>query len=69
MAVKTLEDLFVHELSDMYSAEKQMSKSLPRLARNADSPDLKAAFEAHLEETLGQIERIDQVVEALGIKL
>jgi len=69
MAIKTMEDLFIHELSDMYSAEKQMSKSLPRLARNSEMPELKAAFEAHLEETLGQIERIDQVVETLGIKL
>src|SRR5690606_41499027 len=69
MAVKTLEDLFIHEMSDMYSAEKQMSKNLPRLARAAENPDLESAFTAHLEETQGQIERIDQVVEALGIKL
>ncbi len=69
MAVKTLEDLFIHELSDMYSAEKQMAKALPRLARAAENPDLEAAFRAHLEETQGQIERIDQVVEVLDIKL
>jgi len=69
MAVKTMEDLFIHELSDIYSAEKQMSKALPRLAKNSESEQLAAAFEAHLEETLGQIERIDQVVEMLGIKL
>ena len=69
MAVKTLEDLFVHELSDTYSAEKQMSKALPRLVKASDNPKLSAAFEAHLEETLGQIERIDQVVDQLGIKL
>lgn len=69
MAVKTMEDLFVHELSDIYSAEKQISKALPRLAKNCESEKLKAAFETHLEETLGQIERIDQVVELLGIKL
>jgi ferritin-like metal-binding protein YciE len=69
MAVETLEDLFIHELSDTYSAEKQLTKALPRLARAATSPDLKAAFESHLEETLGQVERIDQIVELLGIKL
>lgn len=69
MAVKTLEDLFIHELSDMYSAEKQMTKALPRLARAAENPDLEAAFTAHLEETQGQVERIDQVVELLDIKL
>lgn len=69
MAVKTIEELFIHELSDVYSAEKQMTKALPRLAKAAESEALSAAFEAHLEETQGQIERIDQVVELLGIKL
>ncbi|KLD69812.1 YciE/YciF ferroxidase family protein [Xanthomonas pisi] len=69
MAIKTVEELFIHELSDIYSAEKQLTKSLPRLARAATEPKLKGAFETHLEETRGQIERIDQVVEALGIKL
>ncbi|UXA54653.1 ferritin-like domain-containing protein [Xanthomonas prunicola] len=69
MAIKTVEELFIHELSDIYSAEKQLTKSLPRLARAATEPKLKSAFETHLEETLGQIERIDQVVEVLGIKL
>ncbi|WP_115562976.1 ferritin-like domain-containing protein [Xanthomonas arboricola] len=69
MAIKTIEELFIHELSDIYSAEKQLTKSLPRLARAATEPKLKAAFETHLEQTQGQIERIDQVVEVLGIKL
>lgn len=69
MAIKTAEELFVHELSDIYSAEKQLTKALPRLARAAENPDLAAAFETHLEETQGQIERIDQVVEVLGIRL
>ena len=69
MAIKTIEDLFIHELSDIYSAEKQLTKALPRLARAASHPDLKAAFESHLEETQGQVERIDQIVELLDIKL
>ncbi|WP_145477489.1 ferritin-like domain-containing protein [Stenotrophomonas rhizophila] len=69
MAIKTMEDLFIHELSDIYSAEKQLTKALPRLARAASNPELVSAFETHLEETLGQVERIDQVVEVLGIKL
>lgn len=69
MPVKTLEDLFIHELSDIYSAEKQLTKALPRLARAAENPDLQAAFTTHLEETQGQIERIDEVVETLGIRL
>lgn len=69
MAVKTMEELFVHELSDIYSAEKQMTKALPRLAKAAESAELSAAFEAHLEETEGQVARIEEVAEVLGIKL
>lgn len=69
MAVKTIEDLFIHSLSDIYSAEKQLTRALPRLARAASSPDLADAFTTHLEETHGQIERLDKVVELLGIKL
>lgn len=69
MAIKTLEDLFIHELSDVHSAERQISKALPRLARAAENPELRAAFETHLEETTGQIERLDRVVEMLGIRL
>ncbi|MBN6151029.1 ferritin-like domain-containing protein [Xanthomonas sp. AmX2] len=69
MAVKTIEDLFIHELSDIANAEKQLTKALPRLARAATNPALRAAFESHLEETRGQIERIDQIVESLDIRL
>lgn len=69
MPIKTIEDLFIHELSDTYSAEKQMSKALPKLAKAADNAQLAAAFEAHLEETQVQIQRIEEVAETLGIKL
>lgn len=69
MSVKTLQELFVHELSDIYNAEKQLTKALPRLARAASNPKLREAFELHLEETQGQIERIDRVVESTGIRL
>jgi ferritin-like metal-binding protein YciE len=69
MATKTLNDLFIHSLSDVYSAEKQLTKALPKLARAATNPELGAAFEKHLEETQGQIERIDRVVESAEIKL
>jgi ferritin-like metal-binding protein YciE len=69
MARTTLEDLFLHELSDVYSAEKQITKALPRLARASTNPKLAEAFNAHLEETQGQIERIDQLVEQAGLKL
>jgi ferritin-like metal-binding protein YciE len=68
-ARKTLEDLFIHSLSDIYSAEKQLTKALPKMAKSASNPKLAAAFEAHLEETQGQIERIDQVVEKGGLRL
>jgi len=69
MAVKTMEELFIHELSDIHSAERQMTKALPRLAKAAESPELSAAFEAHLEETEAQVERLNQVAEVLGIKI
>mgnify|MGYP003579680825 CR=1 FL=1 len=69
MARTTLEDLFIHELSDVYSAEKQITKALPRLARASTNPKLAEAFKSHLEETQGQIERIDQLVEKAGLKL
>jgi ferritin-like metal-binding protein YciE len=64
-----VKDLFIHSLSDVYSAEKQLTKALPKLARASTSPELKALFEKHLEETHGQSTRIDQVVESCGIKL
>jgi ferritin-like metal-binding protein YciE len=69
MAAKTMQDLFIHALSDVYSAEKQLTKALPKLARASTNPELAAAFKTHLEETHGQIERIDQVVEECGVKL
>ncbi|SAL01953.1 hypothetical protein AWB80_08244 [Caballeronia pedi] len=69
MASKTLQDLFIHSLSDVYSAEKQLTRALPKMARASKNANLRAAFETHLEETRGQIERIDQAVESCGIKL
>lgn len=69
MAIKTIEDLFIHELSDTYSAEKQITKSLPRLAKAATDEGLVAAFEAHLTETEAQVDRLEQVAEMLGIKI
>lgn len=69
MAVKTVADLFLHELSDTYSAEKQMTRSLPKMARAAADAQLAQAFLDHLEETRGQVERIDEIVELLNLKL
>lgn len=69
MTVKTLEDFFLHSLSDMYSAEKQLTKALPKLARGSSNTDLANAFTKHLGETEGQVERIEQVAELLDLKI
>jgi ferritin-like metal-binding protein YciE len=66
MGVATIEELFIDELKDLYSAEKQITKSLPKLAKAATAPELKDAFESHLKETLGQIDRLEKVFEILG---
>jgi ferritin-like metal-binding protein YciE len=66
MSVVTIEELFVDELKDLYSAEKQITKSLPKLAKAATSPELRDAFETHLKETFGQIERLEKAFEILG---
>lgn len=64
MNMKTIEDVFIHLLSDIYSAEKQLTRALAKLARATSNEKLSQAFHAHLEEIHGQIERIDQVVES-----
>ena len=58
--------MFIHALSDAYSAEKQMTRSLPKMAKAATAPELKKAFETHREETEGQVERLGQVFEIIG---
>jgi ferritin-like metal-binding protein YciE len=65
----TLHDAFLDELRDAYDAEKQLTKALPKMAKAASSPDLRAAFESHLEETRGQIERLEQVFATLDEKV
>ena len=64
-----LEELLVDELKDLYSAENQIIKALPRMAKAATSPDLRRAFERHLEETRRQVERLDQIGEELEMKM
>ena len=64
----TLHDAFIDELRDTYDAERQLTKALPKLAKAATSPQLREAFETHLEETQGQIERLEQVFGSLGRK-
>lgn len=63
---KTLDDLFYDTLKDIYYAERKIVKALPKMAKGAESPELKAAFEKHREETEGQIERLQQVFEIIG---
>jgi ferritin-like metal-binding protein YciE len=64
----TLHDAFIEELRDTYDAEKQLTKALPKMARAASSPELRAAFESHLEETREQVGRIEEVFDRLGEK-
>ncbi|WP_438753069.1 YciE/YciF ferroxidase family protein [Pararhizobium sp. O133] len=66
MAEKALEDLFYDMLKDVYYAERRIVKALPKMAKGAQSPKLKAAFEKHIEETEGQIERLQKVFEIFG---
>ncbi len=66
MATKTLDNLFHDTLRDIYYAERKILKSLPKMARAAQAPELKAAFEKHEAQTEGQIERLQQVFEMIG---
>jgi ferritin-like metal-binding protein YciE len=67
MRFDSLQDLLVHELRDIYSAEKQLTKALPKMAKAATSPKLRKGFETHLKETLVQIERLDQIFAELDL--
>ncbi len=68
MKLETLKDLFVEELRDLYSAENQILKALPKMHKAAHSPELKAAFELHLKQTEGQVARLEQIFTKLGEK-
>lgn len=59
--MRTLEDAYVDLLKDLYSAEKQLVKALPKMAKNASSSDLQKAFQDHLRQTEGQVERIERI--------
>lgn len=64
--MKTLEDFLMDELKDLYSAEKQLTKALPKMAKAANSEELRAAFEDHLKETEGQITRLEKISKLAG---
>ena len=63
---KNLKDLFSETLKDIYFAEKQILRALPKMAKEAVSPELKRAFETHREQTEGHVERLNEVFEQLG---
>ncbi len=65
MKLNTLHDAFVHELQDLYSAEKQLIQALPKMAKAASNEELTAAFEEHLEETKGHVDRLERLFEHL----
>ena len=67
-SMTTLHDLFVKELRDTYDAEKQISKALPKMVKHAHREELRAAFEQHHQETLTQIERLEQAFDLLELK-
>jgi ferritin-like metal-binding protein YciE len=64
---KTLDDLFLDTLKDIYFAEKQIVKALPKMAKAAQSPQLRAGFEKHLGETEGHVERLEQIFDILDV--
>jgi ferritin-like metal-binding protein YciE len=65
----TLHDAFIDELRDTYDAERQLTKALPKLAKAASNPQLREAFQTHLEETQGHVERLEQVFASIGEKV
>jgi ferritin-like metal-binding protein YciE len=69
MSVETFQELLIDELKDLYSAEKQIVRALPKLAKAASSEDLQQALLSHLEETKGQVERLEKIGEIVGKKM
>jgi ferritin-like metal-binding protein YciE len=65
MKLDTLEQLYISELRDLYSAENQLLKALPKMAKGASSDELKEAFEKHFEQTRGHVQRLEQIFEQL----
>ena len=65
----TIQDLLGDEIKDLYSAEKQLTKAIPKMAKGSNDPALKAAFTAHLKETEGQVARLEKIGELLEIKV
>lgn len=66
MALDSMQELFLNELKDVYNAEKQLVRALPRMAKAAQSPDLQRAFTKHLRETEGHVQRLERIFKGLG---
>src|SRR5436853_511040 len=66
MQLSSLRDLYIDELKDLYSAETQLVKALPKMAKASSSDELRQGFEEHLEQTKGHVERLEQIFQALG---
>jgi len=67
--IQSFDDLFVHQLQDIYYAEHQITKALPKMIDKATAPELKQGFETHLRETEGQIDRLERVFAILGLEI
>ena len=68
MSMDSLKDLYVEELKDLYNAENQLLKALPKMARKASAPELKRAFQDHLVQTEGHVNRLEKIFKGLGEK-
>ncbi len=68
MEIESLQELLIEEMRDIYSAENQFAKAAPKMAKKASNPQLKKAFETHLKETEGQIQRLQKIFDKLGKK-
>ncbi len=68
MSLDSLQDLYVEQLKDLYSAESQILDALPKMADTATNPDLKQAFKSHLQQTQGQVDRLNEIFDDLGQK-
>jgi ferritin-like metal-binding protein YciE len=68
MKLESIKDLYVSELKDLYDAEQQIIQALPKMAQAASSPELRSAFEEHLDQTKGQAQRLEQIFDMMGSK-
>src|SRR5271155_4867325 len=66
--LNSVKDLLTDEIKDLYSAEKQLTKAIPKMAKGSNDPDLKQALSTHLKETEGQVARLERIAEILEIK-